>query len=242
MAASTKEMSSNVKTVASAVEELTASITEVARSANRRPPSPAPPRTGPRQQREDRRTGTAADEIGKVIEVIQDIAEQTNLLALNATIEAARAGDAGKGFAVVATEVKELAKQTAAATEDIRQRIEGIQGSTARSSKSIGEIGDVIKQRWTRFRGPSPRPWRSRASRRRRSPATSRRLRTAAETVAKGVAESASATKEITSNIVQVDQAAKQTAQGASVSQTASAIEASCRTVDLDGGPIPNRR
>ena len=66
-----------------------------------------------------------ADEIGKVIEVIQDIAEQTNLLALNATIEAARAGDAGKGFAVVATEVKELAKQTANATIDIRKRIEG---------------------------------------------------------------------------------------------------------------------
>ena len=71
--------------------------------------------------------GRTADGIGQVIEVIQDIAEQTKLLALNATIEAARAGDAGKGFAVVATEVKELARQTAEATDDIRQRVEGIQ-------------------------------------------------------------------------------------------------------------------
>ena len=73
--------------------------------------------------------------------MIQDIAEQTNLLALNATIEAARAGEAGKGFAVVATEVKELAKQTAEATEDIRQRIEAIQNSSHEAIQSISEIG-----------------------------------------------------------------------------------------------------
>ena len=86
----------------------------------------------------------AAEEIGRVIVTIQDIAEQTNLLALNATIEAARAGDAGKGFAVVASEVKDLAKQTADATEDIRRRIQRIQGSCAASIESISGIGKVI--------------------------------------------------------------------------------------------------
>ena len=88
---------------------------------------------------------SAASEIGAVIGVIEEIAEQTNLLALNATIEAARAGDAGRGFAVVATEVKELAKQTADATDDIRRRIEAIQGSTGGALDAIGRIADAIE-------------------------------------------------------------------------------------------------
>ena len=95
--------------------------------------------------------GSAANDIGKVIDEIQDIAEQTNLLALNATIEAARAGDAGKGFAVVATEVKELAKQTAAATEDIRKRIVGIQGSTAEAVQLDPRNQRGDRQRRQRF-------------------------------------------------------------------------------------------
>ena len=86
----------------------------------------------------------AAEEIGNVIEVIEDIAEQTNLLALNATIEAARAGDSGKGFAVVATEVKQLASQTAEATEDIRERISHIQTATESTINNIGEISSMI--------------------------------------------------------------------------------------------------
>ncbi|MEL6343949.1 MAG: methyl-accepting chemotaxis protein [Myxococcota bacterium] len=90
------------------------------------------------------RLGQSSVEIGKVIKVITAIAQQTNLLALNATIEAARAGEAGKGFAVVATEVKELAKETAQATEDISQRIEAIQGDTRNAIDSIGQISDII--------------------------------------------------------------------------------------------------
>ena len=81
-----------------------------------------------------------------MIKVITSIAQQTNLLALNATIEAARAGEAGKGFAVVANEVKELAKQTAAATEDISRKIEAIQNDTKRSVQAIQEIGGIIGQ------------------------------------------------------------------------------------------------
>ena len=112
MSASTEEMSSNVKTVASAIEEMTASISEVAKNAEQAASvADDATRLANDSNAKIGQLGTAADEIGKVIEVIQDIAEQTNLLALNATIEAARAGDAGKGFAVVATEVKELAKQ-----------------------------------------------------------------------------------------------------------------------------------
>jgi len=89
--------------------------------------------------------GHAAQEIGHVTETITNISAQTKLLALNATIEAARAGTAGKGFAVVANEIKELARQTAEATEDIKARITGIQNSTGVAVTEIGQITTVIK-------------------------------------------------------------------------------------------------
>jgi methyl-accepting chemotaxis protein len=93
-----------------------------------------------------KKLGESSREIGNVIKVITSIAQQTNLLALNATIEAARAGEAGKGFAVVANEVKELAKQTAKATEEISQKIEAIQGVTKGAVTAIEEISTIINQ------------------------------------------------------------------------------------------------
>ena len=95
---------------------------------------------------EMQKLGKAAQEIGQVTETITNISAQTNLLALNATIEAARAGTAGKGFAVVANEIKELARQTAEATEDIKARIAGIQNSTGTAITDIGQITAVIKE------------------------------------------------------------------------------------------------
>ena len=223
MAGSTHEMSSNVKTVASAVEEMTASITEVARSSQEA--ATVAQNAAQLAQASDAKIGqlgSAANDIGKVIDEIQDIAEQTNLLALNATIEAARAGDAGKGFAVVATEVKELAKQTAAATEDIRKRIIGIQASTVEAVNSIHEISTVIAN--------VDNVSQTIASAVEEQSITTKEIArniaqtsTAAETVAQGVAESATVTKEIAKNITEVSTAAQQTAQGATVTQDASA-------------------
>jgi methyl-accepting chemotaxis protein len=221
MAASTEQMSANIKVVSSAVEQLTASITEVAHSAEQAASvanNAAQLVHTSNSQIGD--LGSAADEIGKVIEVIQDIAEQTNLLALNATIEAARAGEAGKGFAVVATEVKELARQTAGATEDIRKRIEAIQGSTGQAVKSIGDISEVIQ----RVNDLS----RTIASAVEEQSITTKEIAKnvsesskAAQTVARGVAESAAASQEITRTIAGVDQAARLAAQGAGHTQDA---------------------
>jgi methyl-accepting chemotaxis protein len=90
--------------------------------------------------------GSSSAEIGNVIKVITGIAEQTNLLALNATIEAARAGELGKGFAVVATEVKELAQETAKATEDVSLRIQAIQADSTRAVEAIAQIGGTVGQ------------------------------------------------------------------------------------------------
>ncbi len=144
-ASSSTEASNNVQTVAAAANELTASIDEVSRQIADTTSivSKASSEAEKSNQKVVELSNAAAD-IGNVINLIQDIAEQTNLLALNATIESARAGDAGKGFAVVASEVKNLAGQTAKATDDIREKIDAIQISTNESVESIRSIAETM--------------------------------------------------------------------------------------------------
>jgi methyl-accepting chemotaxis protein len=145
MAKGSGEASRNVETVAAASEELSASIAEIGRQV-----AQAATITN-RAVDEARKTDTtvqglaeAAGKIGEIVKLINDIAGQTNLLALNATIEAARAGEAGKGFAVVASEVKNLATQTAKATEDISAQVNAVQSVTREAVEAIQLIGKTI--------------------------------------------------------------------------------------------------
>lgn len=146
-AANSEEVSKGVQTVATNTEEMVASVKEISKSSTE---AAGISKDAMKRAHETNITitqlGEASLEIGNVIKVISSIAQQTNLLALNATIEAARAGDAGKGFAVVANEVKELAKQTAKATEDITNRIGAIQDSSKGAVTAIGAITKVIEQ------------------------------------------------------------------------------------------------
>ncbi|MGB3222824.1 MAG: methyl-accepting chemotaxis protein [Desulforhopalus sp.] len=147
VSAAMEQSASNVGMVATAAEEMSTTVSEIAGSASR---AKTISENAVIQSQESARKvtdlGTAADKIGKVTEVITEISEQTNLLALNATIEAARAGEAGKGFAVVANEIKELAKQTAEATVDIKVQIEGMQGTTSSTISDIKTISEVINE------------------------------------------------------------------------------------------------
>jgi len=147
VSAASEQVSRNVASVAAASEEMQASIREIAKNANDSARVAKNAVTVAHATNETmKKLGTSSQEIGNVIKVITSIAQQTNLLALNATIEAARAGEAGKGFAVVANEVKELAKQTAKATEEIGQKIEAIQSVSTGAVTAIEEIGTIIDQ------------------------------------------------------------------------------------------------
>jgi methyl-accepting chemotaxis protein len=147
VAAGMEETTTNLTSVASATEQMTATIGEIAGNSEkaRRITEQATQQAATISEQMIQ-LGAAAQLIGKVTETITEISSQTNLLALNATIEAARAGSAGKGFAVVANEIKELAKQTAAATEDIKGKIAGVQSSTASGIAEIDKVTVVIHE------------------------------------------------------------------------------------------------
>lgn len=147
VAAATEEASTNVQTVAAASEELSSSVSEIGRQmAQSTMIAQKAVAEASRTNAMVENLSTSAERIGDVVKLINEIASQTNLLALNATIEAARAGDAGKGFAVVASEVKNLAEQTAKATDEIREQVGAIQTSSIDAVNAIKAISGTITQ------------------------------------------------------------------------------------------------
>jgi methyl-accepting chemotaxis protein len=145
VSAAMEQSTSNVNMIASSTEEMTATVNEIAESAEKaRIITDAAVKQSQETSAKMSDLGESAKKIGRVTETITEISEQTNLLALNATIEAARAGEAGKGFAVVANEIKELARQTAAATVDIKNQISEMQATTGATIEDIAKISNVI--------------------------------------------------------------------------------------------------
>jgi methyl-accepting chemotaxis protein len=214
VAAASEQASANVQSVASSTEEMTASVDEISRQVQES--SRIAGDAVNQAQRTDARINElsqAAGRIGDVVKLITAIAEQTNLLALNATIEAARAGEAGRGFAVVASEVKQLASQTAKATEEISAQITGMQTATQDSVAAIKEIGGTIG-----------------------------RISDIASTIAAAVAEQGAATTEIARNVGHATKGTTQVAisitdvnRGAGETGTASAqVLASARSLSAE--------
>ncbi|MCG8551846.1 MAG: CHASE3 domain-containing protein [Desulfobacterales bacterium] len=147
VAAATEQTTASIQTIVSAVEEMSVTINEIAdNTAKGSATTSKAVKTAEQVSVKVDELGQAASEINKVTETIADISEQTNLLALNATIEAARAGEAGKGFAVVAGEIKDLAQQTAKATNEISSKISGVQKTTRESVEAIGSIVAIIDE------------------------------------------------------------------------------------------------
>jgi len=209
VSAAGEQVNRNLQTVATGSEEMSSSIKEIAKNATEAAKvATEAMRVAENTNATVGKLGESSAEIGQVIKVITSIAQQTNLLALNATIEAARAGEAGKGFAVVANEVKELAKQTAKATEDISLKIEAIQSDTKKAVDAIGLISSVIVQ-INDFSNTI-------------ATAVEEQNATTNE-MSRNVTEAARGASEISKNIAGVAEAAQSTSHGAGDSQKAAA-------------------
>lgn len=216
MSESATDMSKNMDMVASAIEEMSISITQIASSMDQ----VSHVASEAHRLTDSSRTlltelNAAANEIGDVVELIQDIAEQTNLLALNATIEAARAGEAGKGFAVVAGEVKELARQTGDATGDIERRVGSMQAASTESMRSIDAIREVVEK-----------------------------LNSIAQTVAASVEEQSATTQEIAGSVARTNAAVQQVSQsvnesaiaGEEIARSVTSVDSSALRVSQGAG------
>ena len=211
--ATATDVSQNAQSLASAVEQFEESIREIAGNAsNAASVARNAVEAADKTNTTISRLGESSAEIGNVIKVISSIAEQTNLLALNATIEAARAGEAGKGFAVVANEVKELAKETSKATEDIITRIGAIQSDTSEAVDAIGKVGGIITE----------------ISESQNAIAGAVEEQTAMTSeISRNISQVASGSGEIASNVSMLADAARQTATGSEETlSTAANIEA----------------
>jgi len=214
-----EQVSTNTQSVAIGMEQMHASIKEIAKSAAEATTvATSAVTTAETTNQTIAQLGVSSAEIGKIVKLITSIAQQTNLLALNATIEAARAGEAGKGFAVVANEVKELAKQTANATEDISQKVEAIQGDTKHSVDAIAQITTIIHQ-INDFQTTI-------------ASAVEEQTATTNE-IARNINQVSLGSKEIARNITGVADAAQNTAQSASNTQN-SALELSKTAHELE--------
>lgn len=209
VSSATDQVASNIHTVATGADEMGASIKEIARSAaDATRIANSASQLARNTNQTVQKLGVSSDEIGHVIKLITSIAQQTNLLALNATIEAARAGEAGKGFAVVAGEVKQLAGQTATATEEISQKIQAIQEDAKGAVAAIAQITEVITQ--------------VNDIQNTIASAVEEQSATTSE-ITRNLAEAATGSRDITANISGVAQAARSTTEAASQTQQSAA-------------------
>ena len=213
VSAATEQASTNLGMVAAASEEMTSTVSEIAQNSEKARSITGEAVSQAKSASEGvNKLGKAADEIGKVTEAITEISEQTNLLALNATIEAARAGEAGKGFSVVANEIKDLAKQTAAATLEIKEKISGIQDSTKGTVTEIEQISKVIND-----------------------------VNEIVSTIATAVEEQSVTSKEIAENVAQASQGIQEVTENVSQSSSVSGeIAGDISEVNQTAGEISN--
>ena len=225
VAAAVEEASTNVGTVATAAEEMNVTISEISQQASKaKQKAEGAVQVSTETNERVKALGQVAKDVGSITETITEIAEQTNLLALNATIESARAGESGKGFAVVANEIKELARQTASATDEIRQQINNIQNTTASTVSEIDHIREEIQEVNDYVTSIAAAIEEQTTATREISESVSQ-ASAGIQDASANVAQTSSVTKEIAKDISDVSHAAKETNTGSSqVSDSASEL------------------